>query len=127
METGTVKKDSLVCNPVAGWVVCTKGGSRGQDYRIYKGFNRFGTSSENDIILDQEPEAAAFSHCSVVYDDRGNKSYLVGGEGTKTWLNKSLLDSPKVLKTGDEIQIGNTIYIYIGFCGEGRSWKEVEK
>ena len=127
MKTGTAKRDSFVSDPVAGWVVCTKGGSRGQDYRIFKGFNRFGTSADNDIVLRQEPEAAVFSHCSVVYDDRGNKSYLVAGEGTKTWLNGSLLGRPEVLKTGDEIKIGNTLYIYIGFCGEGRSWKEEEE
>ena len=48
---GQFKKDG---DPVVGWLVCTKGSHRGEDYRLRSGRNFIGRGADMDVCLKGE-------------------------------------------------------------------------
>lgn len=110
---------------VTGWIVCVDGPLKGRDYRIHHGMNRIGLSMNSDICLNGASGINMNKHCSVVYDDKSNRFYVVPENGM-IYLKGETVTEPKVLSTGDMIQIGNCSFEFIPFCREGHVWKGKE-
>lgn len=119
----TVSLYENVQTMVCGWLVCSKGAGRGQDYRILAGFNRVGRDLHNDIVIKDDLQIARKEHCAVVYETRKNVFYLVPGSGNLTYLNDALLEKTEVLKDGDKIMIGDTELVFIAYCSGDRKWE----
>lgn len=106
----------------AGWLVCVKGGQKGRDFRIFPGFNRVGRQSASDICLE-DGQVARESHCAVVYEPKKGAFYLVPGKGTVTLLNGRRIEETEKLKEGDRIGAGESLMVFIPFCGKERTWE----
>ncbi len=110
---------------VTGWLVCLSGELRGRDFRIYEGNNWIGSGSRNDICLQGASGVEENNHCSIIYDRKHIRFYLMPGKGSDLSLNGRMADSrPVNLSKGDRIMIGAGEYEFFPFCREGHSWKK---
>ena len=107
------------------WLVCMSGPVKGKSYTLHKGRNFAGRSIEMDIILSDDLLLSREKHFSVVYDPKDNRFYIVAGSG-RTYLNEVHLQGEKEITEGDIISAGESEYIFIPFCKEGRIWQSKE-
>ena len=107
---------------LVGWLVCVEGAMKGNDYRLYSGFNRVGRTMDSDICL-QDAEVSREDHCSVVYDEKNSEFYLVPGKGSLTYLNGEPLQKATVIQDGEKIRIGKCMLIFVPFCKGERTWQ----
>lgn len=107
---------------VTGWIVCVKGPLMGRDYRIHHGMNRVGLSMNSDICLSGASGISMLKHCSIVYDEKSNRFYLVPDNGL-VYIGEEAVPQPRELSLGDIIQIGNCSFEFVPFCREGHLWK----
>lgn len=132
-QAGTPEKGTRTLSPyssfsgkdfVTGWLVCIEGEERGRDYRVHFGFNHVGRSVQSDINIADDLAVSEKTQCSIVYDPKSNAFYITPGKGTITYLNQQLVKKAMPLHPSDIIEIGNSRFIFIPFCTEGRTWKE---
>lgn len=109
--------------PVVGWLVCMSGADKGRDYRLIRGRNLIGRDSGMDINIQRDMKVTREEHCSVVYDEKSNLTFLVPGKGTLTYYKGEILRQPQQLCSGDAIEIGETKFIFISFCEGERVWR----
>lgn len=109
-------------SPVIGWLVCTKGFMRGQDYRLLSGFNRIGNQASDDIIIFDENIEKEKSVCSIVYDDGSGSIYLIPEGDIPVFLNHSQVNDIMLMHSEDMIQIYDTEYMLILFCPNKYRW-----
>ena len=107
----------------AGWLVCVKGGQKGQDFRLFPGFNRVGRRAQSDVCLE-DLRVARENHCAVVYEPKRGEFFLTPGMGTETYLNGTRLEGTKMLENGDEIGLGDSLLVFVPFCGKERTWEK---
>lgn len=108
---------------IVGWLVCVEGPEKGRDYRLHQGFNRLGRDYSMDIAVMEDAGISREAACAVVYDDRSNSFFAVQQPSGLAYLNGTVLEGAKGLKTGDMIRTGNSEFEFIGFCREGRTWE----
>lgn len=77
-----------------------------------------------DVMLIEDKSISRDRHCSVVYDPKGNVFFLSSEGGNTVYLDDKLVNSPKELKEGSLIMIGQTKLMFIPFCREGRIWED---
>ncbi len=111
-------------SPVTGWLVCMNGTEKGKDYRLHAGKNFLGRSTSMDVILTDDKTISRDRHASVTYDPKGNEFYVIAENANTVYHNQKLVESAQKLCAGDEIQIGETILLFIPFCQEGRVWEQ---
>lgn len=104
-----------------GWLVCTSGAVKGKSYVIHPGRNFAGRSEYMDIVLSDDNTLAREKHFSIVYDPKSIAFYLVSGSG-HTYVNGKMVSSEKEIVEGDVVRAGQSEYIFIPFCKEGRDW-----
>lgn len=105
-----------------GWLVCMNGNVKGNSYVIHAGRNFAGRSTDMDIVLSDDNTIARDKHFSIVYDPKSIAYYLVCGSG-RTYVNGEAVSSQIEIFDGDEIKAGESKYIFIPFCKEGRVWE----
>lgn len=110
--------------PVTGWLVCTFGEMRGQDFRLHAGKNFVGRSPSMDVVLAEDKAVSRNRHCAVTYDPVGNGFYVMPSGGNSVYYNGEMIEDVKRLRLGDQIQIGDTILVFVPFCQEGITWEE---
>lgn len=110
--------------PVTGWLVCTSGKMRGQDFRLHAGKNFVGRSPSMDVVLAEDRAVSRNRHCAITYDPVGNGFYVVPSGGNLVYYNGKMIEDVKRLRLGDKIQIGDTILVFVPFCQEGITWEE---
>ena len=103
------------------WLVCVEGFQKGKSYVIHSGRNFAGRSLDMDIVLADDNEISREKHFSIVYDPKSISFYLVSGSG-HTYINGEAAADQQVLTDGDTIQAGQSKYIFVPFCKEGREW-----
>lgn len=89
-------------------LIIIKGINRGMRYPLSKDKITIGRSTDNEIVLDDE--MVSRRHCNIlrekerygIYDLDSTNKTVVNGVGIKD----------KVLAIGDEIQIGNTVFLF---------------
>lgn len=109
---------------LAGWLVCTAGPSRGQDFKIYPGFNRIGRDWDADICI-QDPVIARANHCAVVYDAKSARFYLVPGKGTLTWLQEKAVEQAVELAERTPFCVGKSTLELVAFCRGEHTWETI--
>jgi hypothetical protein len=89
-----------------GWVVTFSHDEFGQDYRLFVGKNRIGSSANNDIVIHDS--SVSGEHATILF--RGDELLVKDHFSTNgTRINDQLVDEGK-LKDGDEIKLGNTLF-----------------
>jgi len=110
----TIIKSIKEIKPSA-WLVEVKGAHQGEEYSIPPENSKdkrkitIGRSSYNDIVIDDETVSREHSYIII----EGN-SYKIGDMGSTngTFLNDKKVTSPKVLKDGDKITIGDSEFVF---------------
>jgi hypothetical protein len=109
-------------DPVVGWLVCTDGEERGRDYRLHSGRNFVGRAAAMDVIICDDGEVSRENHCSLVYDPLHGEYLLAPGHGTLTYKGGEPVRETVPLRDGDEIGIGDSTFVFVAFCKDGRRW-----
>lgn len=105
----------------AGWLVCINGLVKGKSYPFFVGRNFAGRSPDMDLVLSDDRKISREKHFSVVFDPVAIDYYLIPGSGT-TFLNGKIITQAARIIDGDEIGAGETKYLFVPFCKEGRVW-----
>lgn len=108
---------------VAGWLVCVEGPAKGNDYRIYAGFNRIGRGYSNDIVLKEDMQVTREEHCSVVYEEKKNVFYVIPQNGNLVYLNEMPIEGATELCGGEVVTLGESSLEFVPFCKGERRWK----
>lgn len=106
-----------------GWLVCRNGLLRGKSYCIHSGRNFAGRALHMDIVLSDDPLLARENHFSLVYDPKSNRYFAVPGTGV-AYINDVTLRESMEIKNGDTISVGDSVYDFVAYCNEGRTWNE---
>lgn len=122
---GFFKKDS---DPVVGWLVCTKGVHKGEDFRLRAGRNFIGRGQNMDIKLTGENTVSRDKHAIVLYEPNQRIFLAQMGESHElVYLNGNLLMSNAQMKAYDRLQLGDAELMLIPCCGETFDWQEDEE
>lgn len=114
-------------DPVAGWLVCCEGSEKGRDYRVHFGQNTVGRDRDMDIVL-QDKSVSRNSHLFITYDYKHNNFVVQQGiSHGLVYKNDNLVTGAEELVSFDVLEIGDSKYIFIAFCGEKFQWKQDEK
>ncbi len=111
--------------PVVGWLVCTEGPEKGQDFRIKPGVNEIGRKPESagGIALGGDDKAISRRwHAVIEYFDRENEFFLNRKDNPEVWLNGNRVLSLTKLESFDRLQFGGTPYVFISLCSESFKW-----
>ena len=99
--------------PVVGWLVCAQGNDIGKDFRLHVNFNHVGQNANMDIRLT-DPYVSHDKHFTVSYALQSNLYFAEMGQGKSfVHINGQPLVGSTQLKKGDQIQVGNTLLIFI--------------
>ena len=123
---GLIQKQMGI-DPVVGWLVCIKGREKGRDYRIRSEKNYIGRSSKMDICIDGDEAISRENHAIISYNPKNNSFRLYPGDGRGiVYLNGEEVFQPELLKAQDSIELGETKFLFVPFCGEVFRWTEEE-
>lgn len=125
-RTVGIYKKKLGFDPVVGWLVAIEGPERGRDFRIVSEKNFIGRSETMDISIPGDPSVSRENHAVVSFNPKNNSFRLFPGDSKGlVYLNDEELISPELLKPYDKIELGETVLLFVPFCGEQFVWKEV--
>lgn len=110
--------------PVVGWIVCVKGPEKGRDYRLHEAKNRLGRLPRCDVYLPDDQDIVMNTHAEIIFDYKSCRFYITRVEGN-VCVNGQNIYQNTVLSEGDCIQMGQSDFIFIPFCKEGREWRKL--
>ncbi len=110
---------------VCGWLVCIEGIQAGKSYEIKSGKNFIGRGFDMDIQILGDIQIGISNHAMIVYDKKTKKSKLFAGSGNDLIYHKGeAVYESKELSAYDEIEMGNSRFLFIPFTGKKFNWKE---
>lgn len=125
-ESGSIhplSADEKVC----AWLVCTEGIRAGKSYEIRNGSNSIGRGYDMDIQILGDKEIEVNYHAIIVYDKKTKQSKLFPGTGKGlVYYKGDTVYSSINLTAYDEIEIGNSKFLFIPFTGKKFNWEETE-
>ena len=112
-------------SPTVGWLVCTKGPAKGQDFRLHTGWNYIGRGVENEVNIP-DPKVDRSNMAKIAYDHIGKSFVIAPGDNTRnlTYMNRKPLLMPAPIQAYEIITIGDTELIFIPLCGPQFVWEE---
>ena len=106
-------------HPVCGWIVCITGARKGKDYKIMAGKNFVGRADDMDIQILGDNKISRRNHCVIVYDEKQSKTVILPGDSNGiVYLNEEAVYVPTTLMEFDVIEMGESRFLFIPFCGE---------
>lgn len=109
--------------PTVGWLMCTEGSEKGRDYRLHPAKNFIGRSARMDVCIYDDPRISREEHSCILYDPKQNEFFAAPGSGL-TMLNGEPLLNAVLLREGDQIELGDTVLMFVPFCKGDRTWEE---
>jgi hypothetical protein len=114
-----------VARPVCGWLVCIKGPSKGHDYKIKAGKNFIGRADDMDIQILGDNEITHHRHAVIAYDPKKQNTMLLPGDSNGlVYLREEPVYAPIELQANDLIEIGQSEFMFVPFCGEYFVWED---
>lgn len=111
--------------PVCGWIVCIEGARQGKDYKIHEGKNFVGRADDMDIQILGDNKIARRNHAIIVYDPKKHETVLLPGDSNGiVYHNDNAVYVPVTLNVYDIIEIGDSRFLFIPFCGEHFRWED---
>lgn len=127
-QTDTELEESLFLQkeqPVCGWIVCVAGPRKGKDYKVREGKNFVGRADDMDIQILGDNKISRRNHCVIVYDVKQNNMVILPGDSNGlVYLNEEAVYTPMPLKEFDMLELGESKFLFIPFCGEHYRWEE---
>ncbi len=114
-----------ICDPPVGWLVCIKGHHFGESFNIYAGRNSVGRSENNRIAVTGEKTVSREKHAWITYEPKKRQFFIQPGEGTGLiYLNGENIMAVHLLNSGDKLELGDGMFIFIPLCNEDFSWED---
>ena len=111
--------------PVCGWIVCISGPRQGKDYKTRSGKNFIGRADDMDIQILGDNKISRRNHGVIVFDPKKKETVLLPGDSNGiVYLNDTAVYTPTVLSTYDVIEMGDSKFAFVPFCGEQFMWEE---
>lgn len=111
---------------VVGWLVCEKGPSKGQDYRIVSGRNFVGRDPNSSIYIREDEAISRKKHAVISFNPRKKSFSLANAESIGIiYHNDNEVSATVELKAFDRIEMGKSIFIFIPLCGAEFSWPDL--
>jgi hypothetical protein len=109
--------------PVVGWLVCVEGPDRGRDFRLHAEKNFIGRSEGMDVSVPGDETISRDRHGIVVFDPRKQLFWILPGDASGlVYLNGEAVHAPTTAKADDVLDIGESRFVLIPFCGEKYNW-----
>lgn len=110
--------------PVCGWIVCIEGVRQGKDYKIRDGKNFIGRADDMDIQILGDNKISRRNHAVIVFDKKKKETVMLPGDSNGiAYLNGDAAYSPVPLSAYDVIELGESKFLFIPFCGEHFMWE----
>ena len=134
-ETGIVNEEDVEklitygdVAPVCGWIVCVKGPRMGKDYKIRDGKNFIGRADDMDIQILGDNQISRRNHAVIVFDKKNKGTVLLPGDSNGiAYLNNKASYTPADLKPYDVIEMGESEFLFVPFCGDQFMWGETKE
>lgn len=111
--------------PVCGWLVCIEGARVGKDYKVKNGKNFVGRSDDMDIQILGDNQISRKNHTIIVYDAKKRNTVMLPGDAAGiAYLNGEAVYVPTPLTPYDVIELGNSKFLFVSFCGEHFEWND---
>lgn len=121
--TVSVVKKRAGIDPVVGWLVCVDGPDKGRDYRIHAEKNTAGRSDAMDIAIKGDGTISRDNHAYVVFNPKKGTFRVQPGEGRGLiYVNDEEVIGSQELKPYDIIEMGESKFCFVPFCGERFDW-----
>lgn len=123
-----MEKKPASFDPVVGWLVIVEGPGRGQSVAIYAGMNSLGRSAGQRIRVDFGDAAISGEGAAFITFEPKRRTFHInhGGKANIVYLNEEAVLSPMPLAGGSAIQIGETKFRFVQFCGPDFTWEDAE-
>lgn len=126
-QTETEIEESLFLQEekaVCGWIVCVEGPRKGKDYKVISGKNFVGRADDMDIQILGDNQISRRNHCVIVYDEKQGKMVILPGDSNGiVYLNEEAVYVPTQLHPYDVIEMGESKFLFIPFCGDHFKWE----
>lgn len=109
--------------PVCGWIVCVSGPRQGKDYKVVSGKNFIGRADDMDIQILGDNEISRRNHAVIVFDPKKKETVLLPGDSNGlVYLNENAVYVPTPLSPYDKVEMGNSVFVFVPFCGNNFMW-----
>ena len=109
---------------VCGFLVCYKGPNKGREYIIKDGKNLIGSASGMDIQIVCDKKIEKKGHAVIVYDSKQKRTILLPTDSHGMVYRKGqAVFEPVSLDAFDDIELGESVFKFVPFCGEDFSWE----
>lgn len=114
--------------PVCSWIVCISGPRQGKDYKIKAGKNFVGRADDMDIQILGDNQISRRNHGVIVFDSKKKETVLLPGDSNGiVYLNDAAVYMPMTLNAYDTIEMGESKFVFIPFCGDNFMWEDKNK
>lgn len=112
-------------HPVCGWIVCIEGARMGKDYKLRAGKNFVGRADDMDVQILGDNKISRRNHCIIVYEEKQGKFMILPGDSNGiVYLGEDAVYSPTPLSEYDVIEMGESKFLFIPFCGDHFKWTQ---
>lgn len=124
IDDGASGTTDHITNPVTGWLVIIDGPGRGAHLKVGLGVNTVGRLKDQRISVDYGDQGISRgNHCLITFDPKTNRFYIQHGEGQNlTYLEGEPVLAPTELPAFSKIQLSETHFMFVPFCGDQFSW-----
>ena len=120
---GMFQKKAGGINPVVGWLVCIVGPNKGRDYRLHSDRNMIGRAPNMEVCIEGDETISREDHCQVAFSPRTRTFNLIPGTGRNLiYKNGEDVFVPTWLQAYDRIDIGESSFLFVPFCGDDFEW-----
>ena len=103
--------------------MCIEGARQGKDYKVRDGKNFIGRADDMHIQILGDNQIARRNHAIIVFDKKKKETVLLPGDSSGlTYLNNEAVYVPTPLNPYDVIEIGESQFLFVPFCGEHFMW-----
>ena len=109
--------------PVCGWIVCVSGPRQGKDYKVVSGKNFIGRADDMNIQILGDNGISRRNHAVIVFDPKKKETVLLPGDSNGlVYLNENAVYVPTPLSPYDKVEMGNSVFVFVPFCGNNFMW-----
>ncbi len=122
-RTQIIIKEKMGNDPIVGWLVCVDGAEKGKDYRVHTDNNYIGRADNMDICVRGDDTISRENHAVISYDMKNKTFYFSPSSGRSIVRhNDAPVFATVQINAYDDLEIGETKFKFIPFCGEAFSW-----
>lgn len=114
--------------PVCGWIVCVSGPKQGKNYKIVSEKNFIGRADDMNIQILGDNGISRRNHAVIVFDPKKKETVLLPGDSNGlVYLNENAVYVPTPLSPYDKVEMGNSVFVFVPFCGNNFMWGNESK